>query len=48
MKGVGQFAIYVCPILDGQDFSPFDPEGAVRKIEMARFRFLQAGLLAYC
>ena len=41
MKGGRHFTIYVRPILEGQDFSPFDPEEAVQKIEMAVSEFFE-------
>ena len=41
MKGKRHFAIYVRPILEYQDFNPFDYEEAVRKIEMAVAEFFK-------
>ena len=41
MKGGRHFAIYVRPILEGQDFSPFDPVEAVQKIEIAVADFFE-------
>ena len=46
MKGGGQFAKYVYPLLAGQDFSPFDPMEVVRKIEIAVSDFFKQDYLA--
>ena len=41
LKDGRHFPIYVRPILEGQDFSPFDPEEAIQKIEMAVSEFFE-------